>query len=154
MDMHRAKPSLNVCISRLFNTYGPHMDPKDGRVISNFILQALKGEALTLYGDGKQTRSFCYVDDTIAGLVALMNSTELGPVNIGNPSERTVLDAAVIIKEATKSASELVHKPLPKDDPTRRRPDITIAQTKLNWSPQVSFEEGLKKTIAYFSETL
>lgn len=130
------------------------MDPKDGRVISNLILQALKNESMTVYGEGLQTRSFCYVDDTVAGLIALMNSTELGPINLGNPNERTVIDAAQFIRNMTKSSAPIVHLPLPKDDPTRRRPDITLAQTKLGWNPTTSFEDGLQKTIAYFSETL
>ena len=154
MDMHRATPSLNMCIARLFNTYGPHMDPKDGRVISNLILQALRGDPLTVYGDGLQTRSFCFVTDTVAGLIALMSSKETGPFNLGNPVERTILDAANVIKAVTKSDPPIKHLPLPRDDPTRRRPDISAANAKLGWNPSVTFEEGLKQTVEYFRETL
>jgi UDP-glucuronate decarboxylase len=154
MDMHRASPSLNIGIARLFNTYGPHMDPKDGRVVSNLILQALRMEPLTVYGSGDQTRSFCYVTDTVAGLIALMDSNETGPFNIGNPVERSILDAATVILKAVGSSVPVTHKPLPKDDPTRRRPDISQAYSKLNWSPKVSFEEGLESTVEYFRKSL
>lgn len=153
MDMNRAG-RLNVGIARLFNTYGPHMDPKDGRVVSNLILQALKNEPMTVYGDGKQTRSFCYVDDTVEGLMALMSSSQVGPINIGNPEERTIIEAAHVIQHVTGRKMEVVHLPLPKDDPTRRRPDITKAKELLGWSPKTSYEEGLKRTVEYFKTTL
>lgn len=155
MDMHRAKAHpLNVCIARLFNTYGPHMDPKDGRVISNLIMQALKGEPMTVYGSGEQTRSFCFVDDTVAGLIALMGSSELGPINIGNPVERSVKDAAVCIARVTGVALNVINPELPQDDPTKRRPDITLARERLHWEPTVDFESGLIKTVEYFKTTL
>lgn len=155
MDMHRAKAKpLNVGIARLFNTYGPFMDPNDGRVISNLIIQAIQDKPMTVYGTGQQTRSFCYVDDTVAGLILLMNSTHVGPVNVGNPEERPIAEAATIIKNATGAKSEIIFMPLPSDDPTRRRPDITVAQTLLGWNPTVTFSEGLKKTVDYFSEII
>lgn len=147
---------LSIKVARIFNTYGPRMLPDDGRVVSNFIVQALKDLPITIYGDGKQTRSFCYVDDLIGGLVRLMESPEMliGPVNLGNPSEFTVLELARKIIELTGSGSALVFKPLPHDDPRRRQPDITVALESLGWSPKMSLEEGLRKTIAYFDGLL
>lgn len=149
MDFHR-QYNLDTKIVRIFNTYGPNMDPKDGRVVSNFIIQALKGEDITIYGDGTQTRSFCYVDDLVNGLVKMMESDITGPVNLGNPSERTILDFAKLIIEITGTNSKIVHKPLPSDDPVKRRPDITRAQKELGWTPQIYIYEGLEKTIEYF----
>jgi UDP-glucuronate decarboxylase len=153
MAYHR-EYNVNVKIVRIFNTYGPRMRLDDGRVIPNFITQALGNKPITIYGDGSQTRSFCYVDDMVDGLVRMMNSKELGPKNLGNPVERTVLDTAKIIIRLTKSRSKLVFHPLPKDDPTKRRPDISKAREFLNWEPRVKFEDGIKKTIIYFKKTL
>ncbi len=141
---------------RLFNTYGPYMNPQDGRVVSNLIVEALAGRDLTVYGDGSQTRSFCYIDDTLEAIVRMMNDTSRnfsGPVNIGNPSERTVLDLATKIQELTGTSSKIVFEELPKDDPTRRKPDISLAKEMLNWEPKVDIEEGLSKTIRYFKKT-
>ena len=151
MDYHRQN-QVDIRIVRIFNTYGPRMHPNDGRVVSNFIVQALKGEDLTIYGDGLQTRSFCYVDDLIEGFVRLMNQDAVtGPINIGNPGEFTMLQLAELTLKLTGSASKIVHRPLPGDDPKQRRPDITLAQKHLNnWSPTVALEEGLGRTIAYF----
>ena len=143
----------SVKIIRIFNTYGPRMDIADGRVVSNFIVQALRGEPITIHGDGSQTRSFCYVDDMIRGVLRMMNETDggfHGPVNLGNPEEITVLELARKIKEKTGSSSELAYLPLPGDDPIQRRPDISLAGEKLNWKPEVSLDEGLEKTIRYF----
>ena len=151
---YRRQKNLNTKIIRIFNTYGPNMTPDDGRVVSNFILQALKGEDITVYGDGSQTRSFCYVDDLIDGIVKMMDSNLSEPVNLGNPTERTILDFAKLIIEFTETKSKIIYKPLPSDDPTKRRPDITLAQTKLNWTPKVDINEGLKKTVAYFKELI
>jgi len=149
-DYHREN-KVDIRIVRIFNTYGPRMHPNDGRVVSNFIVQALKGENITVYGDGQQTRSFCYVDDLIEGFVRLMNQTAtVGPVNIGNPGEFTMLELAEQVLKLTKSKSKIVHKSLPADDPKQRRPDITLAQKHLKWEPKVPLAEGLKKTIAYF----
>ncbi|MBP6863995.1 MAG: SDR family oxidoreductase [Candidatus Didemnitutus sp.] len=149
-DYHREN-KVDIRIVRIFNTYGPRMHPNDGRVVSNFIVQALKGEDLTVYGDGTQTRSFCYVDDLIEGFVRLMNQTEtVGPVNIGNPGEFTMLELAQQVLKLTGSKSQIVHKPLPADDPKQRRPDITLAQKYLKWEPQVPLAAGLERTIAYF----
>ncbi len=149
-DYHREN-KVDIRIVRIFNTYGPRMHPNDGRVVSNFIVQALKGEDITIYGDGKQTRSFCYVDDLIEGFVRLMNQNEtVGPVNIGNPGEFTMLELAEQVLELTKSKSKIVHKPLPSDDPKQRRPDIALAKKHLKWEPTIPLAEGLKKTIAYF----
>jgi UDP-glucuronate decarboxylase len=148
---------VRVKIIRIFNTYGTRMDPNDGRVISNFIVQALKGEDLTIFGGGKQTRSFQYVDDLVEGMIRMMNTddTFIGPVNIGNPGEYTMLELAEKILNITKSKSKLIFKPLPKDDPKRRKPDISLAKTALNgWEPIVKLEQGLKKTIAYFEESM
>ena len=146
---------VNTKIVRIFNTYGPQMDIRDGRVVSNFIVQALKNQDITVYGDGSQTRSFCYVDDLLDGLIKMMNTPNFkGPVNLGNPSERTVLELAEKIIEMTGSRSKIVHKSLPDDDPTRRKPDIELAKSKLGWEPKVSIEDGLAKTIEYFSKII
>jgi UDP-glucuronate decarboxylase len=149
-DYHREN-KVDIRVVRIFNTYGPRMHPNDGRVVSNFIVQALKGEPLTVYGDGTQTRSFCYVDDLIEGFVRLMNQTAtVGPVNLGNPGEFTMLELAEQVLKLTKSKSRIVHQPLPADDPKQRRPDITLAKKFLKWEPTVPLAEGLRKTIAYF----
>ena len=149
-DYHREN-KVDIRVVRIFNTYGPRMHPNDGRVVSNFIVQALKGENITVYGDGQQTRSFCYVDDLLEGFVRLMVQTEtVGPVNIGNPGEFTMLELAEQVLRQTKSKSKIVHKPLPADDPKQRRPDITLAKKYLKWEPKVPLAEGLKRTIAYF----
>ena len=155
MDYHR-QHDIDIRIVRIFNTYGPKMDLNDGRVVSNFIVQALKGEDITIYGDGLQTRSFCYVDDLVDGLITMMNNPQkiIGPVNLGNPSERTILDFANTIIEMTGSKSKIVHKELPSDDPTQRRPDLTLAKRELNWQPSTDIKEGLQKTIAYFENKL
>ena len=150
-DYHRQN-GLEIKVARIFNTYGPRMHPADGRVVSNFIMQALKGDPITLYGDGNQSRSFCYVDDLIEGLIRLMESpSELtGPVNLGNPVEFTIAELAKLVIGETGSVSATVHKPLPQDDPRQRQPDIALAKRELGWSPKVSLKEGLKPTIAYF----
>jgi UDP-glucuronate decarboxylase len=149
-DYHREN-KVDIRVVRIFNTYGPRMHPNDGRVVSNFIMQALRGEDITIYGDGSQTRSFCYVDDLIEGFVRLMNQDEvIGPVNIGNPGEFTMLQLAERVLELTGSKSQLIHKPLPSDDPKQRRPDITLAKKHLGWEPTIPLEEGLSRTIAYF----
>ncbi len=145
---------LDVRVARIFNTYGPRMSPDDGRVVSNFVCQALAGEPLTLYGDGSQTRSFCYVDDLVEGLVRLMRSDVHGPVNLGNPGEFTVAQLARMVLEQTGSASPLVLRPLPQDDPRQRRPDISRAQAELAWSPVVPLEQGLARTIQHFREEI
>ena len=154
-DYHR-QHGLEIKVARIFNTYGPRMHHADGRVVSNFIVQALMGEDITIFGDGSQTRSFCYVDDLVSGLIALMNSpTEVtGPVNLGNPVEQTILQLAEMVLERVDSPSKLVRKPLPSDDPTRRRPNIEAAQSKLGWSPTVPIEDGLQRTIDYFQAHL
>jgi UDP-glucuronate decarboxylase len=146
------KFDLELKIIRIFNTYGPKMQWSDGRVVSNHIVQALKGEDITIYGDGKQTRSFCYVDDLIDGMLAMMEteSSFLGPVNLGNPTEFTILELAEMVLRLTGSRSKVSFKPLPQDDPKQRKPDISLAKSKLGWEPRVSLEEGLKETIAYF----
>jgi len=143
---------VDIKVMRIFNTYGPNMHPYDGRVVSNFIVQAIKGEDITMYGDGMQTRSFCYVDDLVEGMIRLMNSRDgfTGPVNIGNPGEFTMLELAQKVIELTGSASKIIHLPLPQDDPMQRQPDITLAKKELDWEPHIALEEGLKKTIAYF----
>ncbi|MFF5938631.1 UDP-glucuronic acid decarboxylase family protein [Streptomyces sp. NPDC012508] len=146
---HRSH-GVDVGIVRIFNTYGPRMRPHDGRVVSSFITQALAGEPLTIYGDGKQTRSFCYVDDLIRGIVAMLDSTARGPVNLGNPEERTVTELADLVLEITGSMSDVEYHPLPTDDPTRRRPVITRAQEHLGWDPEVTVEEGLRRTVDWF----
>lgn len=149
-DYHREN-KVDIRIVRIFNTYGPRMHPNDGRVVSNFIVQALKGEDLTVYGDGSQTRSFCYVDDLIEGFVRLMNQNEtVGPVNIGNPGEFTMLELAELVLKKVGGTSKIVHLPLPADDPKQRRPDITLAQNILKWNPTVPLEEGIDRTVAYF----
>ncbi len=143
-----------VRVMRIFNTYGPRMLPKDGRVISNFIMQALTGESLTLYGDGSQTRSFCFVDDLIEGMICLMNGNYIGPINIGNPEEFTIRDLAERIRQTINPNLKLIYKPLPKDDPLRRRPLITLAEKELKWKPSISLEQGLELTIRWFREEL
>ena len=154
-DFQRDK-DVNIKIARIFNTYGPKMHPDDGRVVSNFISQAIKNEVITIYGDGNQTRSFCYIDDLIEGLFSLMNSDQSfsGPMNLGNPEEFTILELADIIIELTDSESKLQHKPLPPDDPIRRQPNIELAKTKIKWQPTISLTEGIKKTIPYFNQIL
>jgi len=154
-DYHRQN-KVKIKVVRIFNTYGPRMHPNDGRVVSNFIVQALKGRDITIYGNGSQTRSFCYVDDMVKGIIAMMNAPDdfIGPVNLGNPGEFTILELAQKITGMVNSKSEIVYKPLPEDDPERRRPDISLAQEKLSWQPSIPLEEGLKKTIKYFEETL
>jgi dTDP-glucose 4,6-dehydratase len=142
--------NVDVGIVRIFNTFGPRMRAEDGRVVSSFISQALNGDPLTIYGDGGQTRSFCYVDDLVHGLIAMLDSSEPGPVNLGNPVERTVLELAQLVLQATGSSSNIEFHPLPTDDPTRRRPDIGRARQRLGWSPLVSTEDGLRATIDYF----
>ena len=146
---------VDTRIVRIFNTYGPRMLFNDGRVVSNFIVQALKGEDITVYGEGDQTRSFCYVDDLVAGFIAMMNKDGFhGPVNLGNPNEMTIKALAERVINLTGSKSKIVHKPLPKDDPTRRQPDISLAKKELGWAPQVDLDTGLKKTIADFEQRL
>jgi UDP-glucuronate decarboxylase len=147
---------VKIKVARIFNTYGPHMHPQDGRVISNFIVQALRGDDLTVYGNGEQTRSFCYVDDLIDGLIALMQSPDgvVGPVNLGNPDEYTVLELAEMILQLIGGRSKIVFKPLPQDDPTQRQPDITVARSTLGWEPKVPLQEGLERTIQYFRTLL
>lgn len=153
-DYHRQN-NVDIRVIRIFNTYGPRMNPTDGRVVSNFIVQALKGEDITVYGDGTQTRSFCYVDDLIDGMIRMMEAEDFtGPVNLGNPGEFTMLELAEKVITFTGSSSRIVHKPLPSDDPTQRRPVIDLAKEKLGWHPTVNLDEGLKKTIAYFREVL
>ena len=154
-DYHR-QHALPIKVARIFNTYGPRMHPADGRVVSNFIVQALKGEPITIYGDGAQTRSFCYVDDLVAGLIALMDSREgfTGPVNLGNPGEFTIRQLAEQVIALTGAKSELFRQPLPADDPRQRQPDIALARAELGWSPSVQLEQGLTQTIAYFRSKL
>jgi UDP-glucuronate decarboxylase len=154
-DYHR-QHKLKTKVARIFNTYGPRMHPNDGRVVSNFIMQALQGEAITVFGDGRQTRSFCYVDDMIEGLIKLMESPEnfTGPVNLGNPEEISILELAEKIIKLSGSSSNIVFKPLPQDDPKQRCPDISLAKEKLNWKPTVAFDEGLMRTIEYFEGLL
>jgi UDP-glucuronate decarboxylase len=150
MDYHRQN-RVDVRIIRIFNTYGPYMHENDGRVVSNFIVQALRGEDLTIYGEGKQTRSFCYVDDLVEGMVRMMNQEGfIGPVNLGNPEEYQVIELAEKVLAKIGGSSKMIFKPLPENDPARRRPDITVAQQKLQWQPQVPVDEGLDKTIEYF----
>lgn len=155
MDYHRQN-KVDIRIVRIFNTYGPNMDLNDGRVVSNFIVQALKNEDITIYGDGSQTRSFCYVDDLIDGMIKMMNNKKgfIGPVNLGNPSERTILDFAKLIIKLTNSSSKIIYKPLPLDDPSKRQPDISLAEKELNFKPKVDIEEGLIKTIEYFKKKI
>ena len=141
---------VDIGIVRIFNTYGPRLDPDDGRVVSNFVCQAIRGDDLTVYGDGSQTRSFCFVDDEIKGILAMLDSNERGPINIGNPIEFTMLQLADIVLELTGAQSKLVHEPLPSDDPMQRRPDITKARELLNWEPEVDLRDGLVRTIDWF----
>jgi UDP-glucuronate decarboxylase len=153
-DYHRMN-RVDIRVIRIFNTYGPRMHPNDGRVVSNFIVQALKGEDITIYGDGSQTRSFCYVDDLIDGMVRLMNTDDVtGPVNIGNPGEFTIKRLAEEVLALTGSKSKIIYQPLPSDDPKQRRPDITLANEKLGWEPRVELKEGLARTIEYFRGNL
>jgi UDP-glucuronate decarboxylase len=154
-DYHR-QHNLNVKVARIFNTYGPRMHPNDGRVVSNFIVQALQGHPITIYGDGSQSRSFCYVDDLIEAFIRLMNTEDsfTGPVNTGNPGEFTILQLAENVIELTGSKSELIFEPLPEDDPRQRQPDISLAKEKFGWEPKVSLREGLVPTIAYFDNFL
>lgn len=154
-DYHRVH-GVDVRVMRIFNTYGPRMDVGDGRVVSNFVCQALRGEDVTVYGDGSQTRSFCYVDDLVEGMVRLMNSRDglTGPVNVGNPAEFTVLELAETVIRLTGSRSEIVFRDLPADDPTQRRPDISLAREELGWEPRVQLEDGLRRTIEYFGREL
>jgi len=154
-DYHR-QHGVDIKVARIFNTYGPRMHPNDGRVVSNFIVQALKGEPITLYGDGEQSRSFCYVDDLIEGFLLLMDSGDnfQGPVNLGNPNEFTIRELAETVIDLTGSGSKLVHEPLPQDDPRQRQPDIDLARDKLGWEPQIQLREGLAQTIAYFDDVL
>lgn len=151
---YRRERNLDTKIVRIFNTYGPNMAPDDGRVVSNFILQALRNQDITIFGDGSQTRSFCYVDDLLDGLIKMMGSNLSGPVNLGNPSERTILEFAKLIIKLTDSKSKITYRELPADDPTRRQPDITLAKKELGWKPQIDIEDGLLKTIEYFKELI
>ena len=155
MDYHRQN-NVKVKIARIFNTYGPRMALNDGRVVSNFVVQALKGENITVYGDGSQTRSFCYVDDMIDGLIRMMESDDgfLGPVNLGNPDEFRILDLAKTVISMTGNRSKIVHGPLPQDDPMQRNPDISLAKKILGWQPHVNLEKGLERTIAYFRKVI
>ncbi len=153
-DYHRMN-KVDIRVMRIFNTYGPRMHPNDGRVVSNFIVQALKGKDITIYGDGKQTRSFCYVDDLIEGMMRLMNTENFtGPVNIGNPSEFTIKELAEKVIRLTGSTSSIVCHPLPSDDPKQRQPDISLAKRMLNWEPTVPLEQGLQRTIDYFKQVI
>ncbi|TAJ52968.1 MAG: SDR family oxidoreductase [Nevskiaceae bacterium] len=154
-DYHR-QHKLDIKVARIFNTYGPKMHPNDGRVVSNFIMQALLGRPITIYGEGLQTRSFCYVDDLVEGFIRLMDSPAgvTGPVNLGNPGEFTMIELAQLVIELTNSKSQLAHQPLPPDDPKQRRPDISLAKEKLGWEPKVSLREGLTKAIPYFEKVL
>jgi UDP-glucuronate decarboxylase len=149
-DYHRGR-GVDIRVMRIFNTYGPRMQLNDGRVVSNFIVQALRGEPITIYGNGQQTRSFCYVDDLIDGMVRMMNSGQTGPVNLGNPQEHTMIELARAVIELAHSASEIVFRPLPLDDPQRRNPDISLAQRTLNWRPVCDLKTGLANTINYFA---
>ena len=155
MDYHR-QYGVNIRIIRIFNTYGPNMALNDGRVVSNFIIQALKNEDITIYGAGSQTRSFCYVSDLVSGMVKMMNNPQsfIGPVNLGNPSERTILDLAQLVIDLIGSKSKIIFKELPSDDPTQRKPDITLAKKELNWAPEVDIKIGLEKTIKYFANRI
>ncbi len=149
---YRRQHNLRIKVVRIFNTYGPRMHPNDGRVVSNFIVQALRGKNISIYGDGSQTRSFCYVDDLIAAMTSAMDTSDgfTGPVNIGNPSEFTMLELAEMVLRLTQSKSAITFSPLPQDDPKQRKPDITLAQNSLNWRPKVGLEDGLRETISYF----
>ena len=145
---------LEIRVMRIFNTYGPRMLPDDGRVVSNFIVQALKGEPLTLYGDGSQTRSFCFVDDLIEGMIRLMNGGHTGPINIGNPTEFTIRQLAELVRDMINPSLELICKPLPQDDPLQRQPVIDLAQRELGWQPKVTLAQGLEPTIAYLKQVI
>jgi len=153
---YKRQHNLNIRVARIFNTYGPRMHPNDGRVVSNFIVQALKNDPITIYGDGLQTRSFCYVDDLIEGFIRLMAAPDevTGPMNLGNPGEFTIRQLAEAVIDLTGSSSKLIDKPLPEDDPMQRQPDITLARTTLSWEPAVQLRDGLKKTVAYFESAL
>jgi len=153
---YRRQHNLRIKVARIFNTYGPHMHPNDGRVVSNFIIQALQNETITIYGDGSQSRSFCYVDDLIEAFVRLMETADdfTGPVNMGNPNEFSIKELAEKIIDLTGSKSEFINKPLPEDDPTQRKPDITLAREKLGWEPKIELEEGLNNTIEYFEQLM
>jgi UDP-glucuronate decarboxylase len=154
MDYHRQN-QVDVKIGRIFNTYGPRMAVSDGRVVSNFIVQALQNTPLTIYGDGGQTRSFCYVSDMVEGLIRLMNSDDfIGPVNLGNPTEFSIADLARLVLEITGSEAEIVYTALPQDDPVQRCPDITLAKEKLKWEPVIPLREGLEQTVAYFRQVM
>ncbi|MBP2627633.1 MAG: UDP-glucuronate decarboxylase [Firmicutes bacterium] len=154
-DYYR-KYDVDVKVIRIFNTYGPNMHPQDGRVVSNFIVQALKGEDITIYGDGKQTRSFCYIDDLVNGIIRMMQTEKgfIGPVNLGNPGEFTILELAEKVVGLARSVSKIVFKPLPPDDPKQRQPDISLAKAKIGWVPEVCLDEGIERTIAYFKKVL
>ena len=152
-DYHR-QHNIDIRIARIFNTYGPRMNPSDGRVVSNFIVQALNKEALTIFGDGSQTRSFCYVDDLVEGLILLMGNNQNGPINLGNPNEMSILQLGEIISKKTFSKLNFVEKPLPQDDPNKRKPQIKLAKEFLNWQPTVSIDDGLNNTIEYFKQVL
>ena len=154
-DYHR-QHQLDIKVARIFNTYGPRMHPNDGRVVSNFIMQALRGDDITLYGDGEQTRSFCYVDDLVDGLIRMMESREdvTGPINLGNPGEFTIKELAEHVIDLTGSSSKMLPQPLPQDDPKQRQPNIARAQADLNWSPAIQLRDGLQKTIPYFEKFL
>ena len=154
-DYHR-QHNLNIRVVRIFNTYGPRMHPNDGRVVSNFILQALHNQDITVYGDGNQSRSFCYVDDLIDGLIRMMNAPDdfSGPVNIGNPNEFKIMQLAKTVIDLTGSKSKIIHQPLPQDDPLQRQPDIALARERLEWEPRTQLEEGLKRTIDYFKNEI
>jgi len=154
-DYHR-QHGMPIRVARIFNTYGPRMAPDDGRVVSNFVLQALRGEPLTIYGDGSQTRSFCYVSDLVDGFVRLMDNEKslVGPVNLGNPGEFTMKELAAAVIDVTGSKSTIEHKPLPQDDPKQRRPDISLAKKELGWEPTIQLREGLEKTVEYFRGVL
>jgi UDP-glucuronate decarboxylase len=153
---YRRQHKLPIKVVRIFNTYGPNMHPNDGRVVSNFVVQALTGQDITIYGEGQQTRSFCYVDDLVAGIMKLMDTPEevTGPVNIGNPVEFTMIELANLVVELTGSSSKIIHRPLPQDDPKQRQPDISQAREKLGWEPRVALRDGLGKTIEYFDRLL
>lgn len=153
---YRRQHGLDIKVARIFNTYGPRMHPGDGRVVSNLIVQALRGDAITIYGDGSQTRSFCFVSDLIEGFIRFMDSDEdlTGPVNLGNPNEFTIRQLAELIIELTNSSSPIEYRPLPQDDPTQRQPDITLARTRLDWEPQVQLRDGISETIEYFARLL
>lgn len=155
MFAYHRQNGVDIRVVRIFNTYGPRMLENDGRVVSNFVVQALRGHDMTVYGDGSQTRSFCYIDDMVDGFIRMMdNEKEVGPVNLGNPGEFTIMELASMVKKLTGSSSKIVHKPLPPDDPVQRRPDITLAKEALGWRPTVGLEDGLLRTIEYFSERI